>query len=68
MREYHEPRGCPVCEEETQHLIHDAEHERDSSNDWSMCQTCGTRFDGWGQPFKQNAGGSTHDGVEQPGS
>lgn len=48
-RDFTEVRECQVCERDTPHLIHDPQHERDSSNDHSECMICGSYYDGWGE-------------------
>lgn len=52
-KDYIDEKWCPVCDDYTQQKIHDAEHERDSSNDYSVCLECNTWIDGWGQPHGQ---------------
>lgn len=38
---YIDTKHCDHCDEETVHEIHNAGHERDSSNDWEKCLACG---------------------------
>jgi len=37
---------CRHCDKDTTHRIHDAEHERDSSNDWRTCLVCKWHWSG----------------------
>ena len=39
-REYTDVMWCDICREDTEQLVHDAGHERDSSGDWQECQVC----------------------------
>ena len=36
-----EPYKCPECERVTMHTVVTGTHERDSSNDYKMCEICG---------------------------
>jgi hypothetical protein len=42
---------CPRCGKDTPRQYGGHPHERDSSNEWSVCLTCQLRFDGWGKPY-----------------
>lgn len=52
-RDYTEVQTCKVCQRETPRLIHDAQHERDSSGDHSECLICGSWYDGWGDLVRE---------------
>lgn len=38
---YQDDRFCGHCEKDTLHRCFDSGHERDGSNDWQECLTCG---------------------------
>ena len=42
-----ERRYCDICDKDTLQLIKDSGHERDSSNDYHECLTCGHYKTGW---------------------
>lgn len=44
---YVDDEVCDFCDTETKHVIHDENHERDSSNDWKVCLGCGWRTSGY---------------------
>jgi hypothetical protein len=46
-RSYIDTFFCEICEEDTVHSVYDAEHERDSSNDYRICRCCGSRWSGY---------------------
>jgi hypothetical protein len=47
MREYTTNRWCPTCDDYTLQECRDSEHERDSSQDYQKCLTCGSEYSGY---------------------
>jgi hypothetical protein len=52
MKKYKDEKFCEHCGKDTLHLIHDTEHERDSSRDYFECLVC--RWWGFGILGKYN--------------
>lgn len=53
---YQDEMFCRHCDKDTQHKIHDTDHERDSSGDWRECLVCHWTKSGHGEYEPPSAG------------
>lgn len=51
--EYQDEAFCDHCDEDTQQLIRDSQHERDSSGDYRKCLKCGWIYSGYSGEYSE---------------